>query len=182
VTAVPGLRPLDPASTVCHRSHGATANHGGCAVVLEGPLGSIYNEEAFHFLLDIERKRSEQSSRYQYCLLAVDLRVLNGASERLAARVATSLFLALQVCLRETDIIGWYHYDCAVGALLTDFHRGTPADVTRQICQRVRGILCAHLPLPLAHRLQVCAFPSDRPHPDYPLSLHIDHSRENNGC
>src|SRR2546422_888905 len=123
-------------------------------VPLEGRLGQAYNEEAFRYLLAIERKRSERSA-CPFLLLLVDLKEQDGTSARVDSMVASSLFSNLWLCLRETDFVGWYHKERVAGAVLTELRNGRQTEVSRLIGQRVSKMICERFPSGVARRLRV---------------------------
>jgi hypothetical protein len=79
--------------------------------------GDAYSEEAFQYLLAVERKRSVRSGQPAILLLVRPRQ--NGVEVPLNAEVAETLFTSLRGCIRETDFIGWYRKDYVVGAVLT---------------------------------------------------------------
>lgn len=163
-------------STVPHRAPtftsdprgGAVSDMGGesdrcsCGVALESRLGQAYNEEAFRYFLAIERKRSERSG-HPLLLLLVDLKEQPGVNVRIDPIVAPKLFSGLRLCLRETDIIGWYREERVAGAALTEVGDGPQTDVSRLVGQRVRGVLRECLPAEVARRLRVRVYQHPEP-------------------
>src|SRR2546427_1298938 len=125
-----------------------------CGVALEGRLGQAYNEQAFRYLLAIERKRSESSS-CPFLLLLIDLKEQEGTSARLDPMVANNLFSDLWHCLRETDCVGWYHEERVAGAVLTELRSGRVREVSSLIGKRVSERLYEHLPSDVTRRLRV---------------------------
>lgn len=125
-----------------------------CGIAIEGRLGQAYNEEAFRYLLAVERKRAERSGR-PFLLLLVTLQGQGGVGVRIDARVASGLFSGLCLRLRETDLIGWYHEGRVAGALLTELGEAARGDVARLIEERIRGVLGDRLPWNVARRLDV---------------------------
>ncbi len=126
-------------------------------MVVEGPLGHAYNEEAFRYLLAIEQKRADSSGR-PFLLVLVDLKEEPGQSSRFAPEVASRLFSGLWLCLRETDFIGWYRERHVAGAVLAEIPTGPRTTVTRLLGQRVGETLRKRLPSDVARRLQVRAY------------------------
>src|SRR5437016_2060965 len=114
-------------------------------VALEDRLGHAYNEQAFRYLLAIEQKRSERSG-CPFLLLLVDLKEESGIGVRIDPMVATKLFSALGLCLRETDVVGWYREERVAGAVLIELGERRPTEVSRLIGQRVKDRLYAGLP------------------------------------
>lgn len=131
-----------------------------CGIALKGRLGQAYNEEAFQYFLAIERKRSERLGR-PLLLLLVDLTERSGVSGRIDPRIARKLFSGLCLCLRETDVIGWYREARVAGAVLAEPRDETRMEVSRLVVQRVRQVLSERLPVNVVRRLQmhVCHYP-----------------------
>jgi hypothetical protein len=130
------------------------ANGCACGVALAGRRGHAYNEEAFQYLLALERKRAERSGR-PFLLLLADLDPRPAPGARLDRVVVRRLFSALWRCLRETDVVGWYREPRVAGILLTDLGDGDTADVGRLMSGRISGVLGEVLPSEIARRLQV---------------------------
>jgi hypothetical protein len=123
-----------------------------CGFALTGH-GEAYNEEAFHHLLSIERKRSEASTR-PFLLLLVEFDKHLGVPVLVGHGVASRLFAALAEPLRDTDVIGWYREQRIAGAVLTDLGEA-PQAIMPVIAQRVRASLQQDLPGNLAASVQV---------------------------
>jgi hypothetical protein len=111
-----------------------------------------YNQEAFRYFLATERKRSELSNR-PFLLLLAELHQSHPA-EPMRPTVAAKLFAGLSGCLRDTDVIGWYHEGRVAGAVLTHVD-GASTDVSGQIQTRIERSMTAALPPPIAARLQL---------------------------
>jgi hypothetical protein len=114
-------------------------------------LGQAYNEDAFRYFLEIERKRAARLDRA--CLLL--LVGLKGPKPnvRISQVLAAKLFSSLWLSLRETDVIGWYREDRVAGAVLTQLADGPPQPEV--IRERVTGALCERLRSDLARRFEV---------------------------
>jgi len=128
-----------------------------CDVTFERGSGQAYNEEAFGYFLEIERKRSERSNR-PFLLLLVDLKKEPGEPEKnlgVDPKVVSKLFSGLWACLRETDFVGWYRDGRVAGAVLTQPADMSRADVSGEVGPRIRQLLCKGLPSGAARRLQV---------------------------
>jgi hypothetical protein len=123
-------------------------------VAIESRLGRAYNEEAFRYFLEIERKRTPRLGRPCLLLLA-GLKNQAKPNMRIEPAIAARLFSGLWQCLRETDVIGWYREDRVAGALLTQLADGPLTDVSRLIRQRVSEALCHGLRPGVARRLNV---------------------------
>src|SRR2546423_953885 len=134
-----------------------TADRRAYGVALDGRFGQAYNEQAFRYFLQIERKRAARAHR-PVLLLLLDLRK---PSERLAIDplLASKLFDCLCRCLRETDVVGWYREDRVAAAVLTQVDGAMPPDVTAVIRQRVGHALREGLSADVARHLRVRVYP-----------------------
>lgn len=99
-----------------------------------------YNEDAFRYLLAVERERFDRSGR-SFLLLLLAPAPQPGVGARIAPRVARKLFASLRSCLRETDFVGWYHDERVAGALLTDLGERTATAVERRVGQTIGSAL-----------------------------------------
>ena len=120
---------------------------GGLA--LRDGLGHAYNEEAFQYFLEIERKRSELSNR-PFLLMLIDFK----KHPRIDSAAADKLFSLLSLCLRETDFIGWYREGRVAGAVLTQHGETGRDDLSDGVRQRIGDALREGLPPDLARQLQ----------------------------
>jgi hypothetical protein len=126
-------------------------------VALPDRLGPVYNEEAFRYFLQLERKRSNRSHR-RFLLLLVDLKKETGLTVRFDSSTDQKLFSALCPCLRETDFIGWYRQGRVASAVLTQLEDTPGTQVSDLVVERVREALGQSLPSDLADRVQVRAY------------------------
>ena len=99
-----------------------------------------YDEEAFRYLLAVERERFDRSGR-SFLLLLLAPAPQPGVGARIAPRVARQLFASLRSCLRETDFVGWYHDERVAGAVLTDLGERTATAVGRRVGQTIGSAL-----------------------------------------
>ena len=84
---------------------------------LTDPYNGMYKEHYFCELLSIERKRSERS-RKPFLLMLADL---NGFEDRFERhQISKRIGDALSSATRDTDIKGWFKYDCVIGVMFTD--------------------------------------------------------------
>jgi len=132
-------------------------------VALEGRLGQGYEEKAFRYFLEIERKRSARSGR-PFLLLLVDLKERPKSHLDIDPVVATNLFASLSLCLRGTDVIGWYREGRAVGAVMPQAAR-PHEEVPRLIRQRVVKALREGFSSDVARRFQIHVY-QVRPTPE----------------
>jgi len=124
-----------------------------CAHELTGD-GTIYNEEAFRYLLQVERKRYEASMQ-PFVLVLIDTFRRLGHSDRMSTSVAADVFSTLSRTLRDTDVIGWYREGRVIGVVLTQLGDAPIAETTRQMSARVGNALKAELPPEVAASLKV---------------------------
>jgi len=115
---------------------------------------SAYNEEAFHFLLGLERKRFEHSSK-PFVLMLVELEGHSGQPAPIDPADGARVFACLASSVRDTDVIGWYSEGHIPGAVLTHFGDASIADVSRLMAERVTRTLRDGLPEEMAGRLKV---------------------------
>jgi hypothetical protein len=131
-------------------------------LALEHKLGETYNEPAFHYLLSIERKRTERSGR-SLLLMLVDLEDRPGVPARLHPAVASVVLSGARTCLRAVDFVGWYREGHVAGAVLIQSRDRPATDSFRLIAQRLRDALCARLPSDLARRVRVRTYQHPEP-------------------
>jgi hypothetical protein len=127
---------------------------GGSALVRRRPRGPAYNEQAFRYFLEIERKRAARAQR-PVVLLLMDPKESPRTGARIDPVLAAKLFSGLWRCLRETDVIGWYREDRIAGAVLTQLDDALRPDASSLIRQRVSGTLRDGLSPDVARRLRV---------------------------
>ena len=123
-------------------------------VALPDGRGPVYNEEAFRYFLQVERKRAGRSNS-RFLMLLVDLARQEDATTRFDASTGAKLFSAMWPCLRETDFIGWYRQHRVASAVLTQVGDAPDLEVSNLVVERVREALSQSLPSSLATRLQV---------------------------
>lgn len=125
------------------------------ALAMEGGPGQGYNEEAFRYFLNVERKRSERSRR-RFLLLLVDLKKHSDANVSIDSRLASRLVAILSPCLRETDFMGWYREGRTIGAVLTHLTETPGTDISSVVSTRVNDALSrGRIPRAIAGQLQV---------------------------
>jgi exopolysaccharide biosynthesis polyprenyl glycosylphosphotransferase len=78
----------------------------------------VLDEEAFHRMISLERKRTERSKK-PFLLMLVDMEtnLRSDSNEKALDRILPALSLAT----RETDVTGWYKNDAVVGVMFTEF-------------------------------------------------------------
>jgi hypothetical protein len=123
-----------------------------CGFALAAP-GGAYNEEAFCFLLGIERKRFEASAE-PFVLMLIDHRNRRAGSG-ISGEVGAQVFASLTRALRDTDVVGWYRQGRVIGAVLTHLGDAPVVDVSRQMADRITGVFASDLQNELAQQLRV---------------------------
>jgi hypothetical protein len=133
----------------------AVSDRCTCGLAADGQL-EAYNEEAFWYLLRVERRRSERSRR-PFLLILVDLQNEPGAGVPIAPALVDRLFSALCHVLREADVIGWYREDQIAGAVLSGQSDACWTDLSARITERVTDALARTLPAATRQRIQIHA-------------------------
>ena len=77
----------------------------------------IVNQETFHRMISLERRRTERS-RKPFLLMLLDMgdRAPSEGTIKSLGKMAS----ALSVSTRETDVAGWYKSDCVLGVMFTE--------------------------------------------------------------
>jgi exopolysaccharide biosynthesis polyprenyl glycosylphosphotransferase len=78
----------------------------------------VLDEEAFHRMISLERKRTERS-RKPFLLMLLDMG--NGPQPDNHGKALDKILPALSLTTRETDVTGWYKNDEVVGVMFTEF-------------------------------------------------------------
>lgn len=128
-----------------------TSSHNNMELVLPpaheayygGVAGQAHNETAFHYILNIERRRAERAE--QSVSLVLVRRVNPGRSVKIDAAAAAGIFSALGESVREADLIGWYRQDIVAGAVLIQ-PPGPPHDIRHLLTSRVTDALREKMP------------------------------------
>ncbi len=107
---------MTPTTTKTRSADGKSQSRewlGSKEIVLKEVLG----EEVFRRMISLERKRSERTQR-PFVLLLMD----TGQSQATAknGRILLDILSALQAATRETDVMGWYETNAAVGVMFTE--------------------------------------------------------------
>jgi hypothetical protein len=126
-----------------------------CGFALPHETGEAYNEEAFQYFLEIERKRSELSNRPFLLMLIEFTKQSVGSTTEIDAVSAGKLFSLLSACLRETDFVGWYREGRIAGAVLTQHGEPERDDLSEIVRRRVDEALTRQFPPDRMRRLQV---------------------------
>ncbi len=117
-------------------------------------VGSMYNEEAFRYLLSSESKRSVRS-KYSFKILLVYSVDKQGLIVQMDREVVDTVAEALVRTVRETDYIGWYLEGRVVGGVLTVLGQDSEVEVSARIQQRLMEIFRAEVSVEKNGRLQI---------------------------
>jgi lipopolysaccharide/colanic/teichoic acid biosynthesis glycosyltransferase len=80
-------------------------------------LKEVLAEEVFRRMISLERKRSERTQR-PFVLLLMDTGRTQATAKN--GRILLDILSALQAATRETDVMGWYETNAAVGVMFTE--------------------------------------------------------------
>jgi lipopolysaccharide/colanic/teichoic acid biosynthesis glycosyltransferase len=80
-------------------------------------LKEVLTEEVFRRMISLERKRSERTQR-PFVLLLMDTGRTRPTEKN--GRILLDILSAMQSATRETDIMGWYETNTAVGVMFTE--------------------------------------------------------------
>ncbi len=80
-------------------------------------LKEVLKEEIFRRMISLERKRSERTQR-PFVLLLMDTGTTRPTE--MNGRILLDILSALQTATRETDVMGWYETNSAVGVMFTE--------------------------------------------------------------
>jgi hypothetical protein len=121
---------------------------------VRGLPGLVCDERAFHYLLGIERRRSDVTQRPFFLMLIECDAASGGAAGR--RRVTPAQLLPI-VCnaVRETDFVGWYRQNDIVGAALTQDGRPGTTDAGSIVRDRMVRAVHDGLSFDLASQVRV---------------------------
>ena len=113
-------------------------------------LKDLLQEETFHTMLTLERRRAERS-RKPFVLMLLDAQALftNGITEKLLRQ----LINAVSTSTRETDLIGWYKESAVLGVIFTEVSLNEKTPITQLLLTKVVKALHSHLDLQLASKV-----------------------------
>src|SRR3954468_3618066 len=99
-------------------------------------VGEILEEHHFLYMLGLERKRTERSSR-PFMLLLLSARPLfqSNYGEKVVRQVAS----AISSSTRDTDSVGWYEWGSTLAVLFTEI--GSTFENSKVICEKVATAL-----------------------------------------
>jgi lipopolysaccharide/colanic/teichoic acid biosynthesis glycosyltransferase len=98
----------------------------------------VLNEEAFHRMISLERKRTERS-RKPFLLMLLDMG--NGLRSEKNEKTLDKILSALSLSTRETDVTGWYKKNSVVGVMFTEFGAEDRNSILSTVMTRVSETL-----------------------------------------
>jgi lipopolysaccharide/colanic/teichoic acid biosynthesis glycosyltransferase len=120
------------------RRSGGIASLDFSADVLPVEDRGVLNEEAFHRMISLERKRTERSGK-PFLLMLLDMG--NGPRSDKSEKALDKILSALSLSTRETDITGWYKKNSVVGVMFTEFGAEDRNSILSTIMTRVSETL-----------------------------------------
>ena len=121
------------------------------------------NEAAFRRMIAVERKRTERSGDpFLLMLLEAGEHQTSSRNERALDRILS----ALPLSIRETDVIGWYKDQTAIGVIFTGLERNEKNSVLSVILEKVSLTLRGQLTLEQFNQVKISFhfFPDDWDH------------------
>jgi lipopolysaccharide/colanic/teichoic acid biosynthesis glycosyltransferase len=120
------------------RRSGGIASLDFSADVMPVEERGVLNEEAFHRMISLERKRTERSGK-PFLLMLLDMG--NGLLSDKSEKALDKILSALSLSTRETDITGWYKKNSVVGVMFTEFGAEDRNSILSTIMTRVSETL-----------------------------------------
>jgi hypothetical protein len=120
---------------------------------MDSRIAHVYNEEAFRYLLGLQRSRAGRSD-HPCLLVLVDCGGELASPAPIDPLLARRLFAGLCGALRETDLIGWYREHRIAGALLPS-QSEQAEEVSGAVSRRIARTLSESMPAEPGSRLQV---------------------------
>ena len=117
------------------------AGNGGSKVAITEAVffaDRFFNEQSFHTMISLERKRTERSGK-PFLLMLVDIQedLPWGANSKTLAQIRSMLCSAT----RETDVQGWYKNDSVVGIMFTNIDVDDRTTIVRTMFVRISEIM-----------------------------------------
>ena len=104
------------------------------------PKRRLLDEESFHDIISIERKRAERSKK-AFLLMLLDLGRLQAGEQNGNGQGTAEILSALSASLRETDVTGWHTSHTVIGIIFTDLPLEARKSIAGTMLSRVSGIL-----------------------------------------
>lgn len=139
-----------------HGNQGSQKGRGRKALSRFGhlPAGSriVLNEDAFHAMLTIERRRAERSGK-PFVLMVIDSQAVHKNGN--AASFAAQLTSVVSNATRETDFVGWYAEGSSLGVIFTEINLEGTNSVADVLQSKITAALHDHLDQKIAASLVV---------------------------
>jgi lipopolysaccharide/colanic/teichoic acid biosynthesis glycosyltransferase len=148
---------LGEQSTRCSKGHKAVFDIDFSAV----KRVVILQEETFHSMLRLERRRAERSRKpFVLMLLDAGAFVETGAADRFMSQVTSVLLKST----RETDLVGWYKKGASLGVIFTEISLEFTTPITEILRSKVVSALHNELSNKVTSKLVVTVhlFPENR--------------------
>ena len=122
--------------------------------------GAVLDEESFHRMVALERKRTERS-RKPFVLMLLDAG--NCLPSDKNGKVLANILSALSLSTRETDVTGWYKDHAVVGIMFTEIGSGDRGSILSTMMSRVSETLRNNLSLENFSQISISmhVFPED---------------------
>jgi len=146
------LRIPTPREQTARRSTGHKVKSGFDSLLVRH--AEILQEETFHNMLTLERRRAERS-RKPFILMLLDASALvnDGATNRFMSRLSSILLK----CTRETDLVGWHKNGVVLGAIFTEISKESGNPITEILRSKVVNALHDELSHEVSSNLVVTA-------------------------
>jgi len=131
-------------------------NHSNLSLVTAEPTSgadrTILNEETFHRMVSLERKRTERSGN-PFLLMLLDTGEVAHAGRD--SKSLNKIVSALTVTTRETDVVGWYRDGSVVGVMFTEISIEDRTAILSIMMTRVSETLRNHLSFEVFSRISI---------------------------
>lgn len=115
-------------------------------------LKELLQEDTFHTMLTLERRRAERS-RKPFVLMLLDAQRL--FSKGVPEKLLRQLINAISTSTRETDLVGWYKQGRVMGVIFTEVNVNDRTPITQLLLTKIVKSLHHHLDLQLASKVVV---------------------------
>ena len=105
-----------------------------------GQKRRLLDEESFHNIISIERKRAERS-RHAFLLMLLDLGKLQAGEQNGNGQGLQKILQTLSTSLRETDVTGWHTNHTVLGIIFTELPLESRKSIAGTMLSRVSGFL-----------------------------------------
>jgi len=145
---------------------------------------SIVDEESFHRMISLERKRTERSKRlFLLMLLNIEGILVDDKNGRILDKILS----AFSSSIREIDAIGWHKSGALIGIMFTEIPPDARKSIVSTMVTRVSGVLYSNLTFDQFNQISIShhVFPEEWDHdvsqrPSHP-TLYPDLSKRENG-